>query len=108
MIGVVRTIRDGNAAYEMIVLREQGDRLAYEAHRSGQSQRLSFDAHQPVGAGVRETGARLSAGGGIASTETRCGRGFAVRRTEKSRIEFPYTRARVRRPVSAPHRRSTS
>ena len=38
MIGVGRTIRDGKmTAYEMIVLREQGDRLAYEAHPSGQA-----------------------------------------------------------------------
>lgn len=37
MIGVGRTIRDGKmTAYEMIVLREQGDRLAYQAHPSGQ------------------------------------------------------------------------
>jgi hypothetical protein len=37
MIGVSRTIRDGKlAAYEMVVLREQGDGLAYEAHPSGQ------------------------------------------------------------------------
>ena len=38
MIGVGRTIRDGKTtAYEMIVLREQGDQLAYEAHPSGQA-----------------------------------------------------------------------
>jgi hypothetical protein len=38
MIGVGRTIRDGKmTAYGMILLREQGDRLAYEAHASGQA-----------------------------------------------------------------------
>lgn len=38
MIGVSRTIRDGKmTSYETIVLREEGDRLAYEAHPSGQS-----------------------------------------------------------------------
>ncbi len=38
MIGVSRTIRDGKTtAYEMIVLREQGDQLAYVAHPSGQA-----------------------------------------------------------------------
>lgn len=38
MIGVGRTIRDGKVtAYEMIVLREQADQLAYEAHPSGQA-----------------------------------------------------------------------
>ncbi len=38
MIGVSRTIRDGKLTeYEMIVLREQGDQLAYVAHPSGQA-----------------------------------------------------------------------
>jgi hypothetical protein len=37
MIGTGRTVRNGRLAdYELIVLREQGDRLAYEAHPSGQ------------------------------------------------------------------------
>jgi hypothetical protein len=37
MIGVSRTIRDGKLVdYELIVLREQGGRLAYHAHPSGQ------------------------------------------------------------------------
>jgi len=37
MIGVSRTIRDGKLTeYEMVVLREQGDKLAYVAHPSGQ------------------------------------------------------------------------
>jgi uncharacterized protein DUF6265 len=38
MIGVSRTIRDGKLTeYELIVLREQGDQLAYVAHPSGQT-----------------------------------------------------------------------
>ena len=37
MIGVSRTIRDGKTtAYEMIVMREEGERLAYEAYPSDQ------------------------------------------------------------------------
>ena len=37
MIGMGRTLRDGRLTqYELIVLRERGDRLAYEAHPSGQ------------------------------------------------------------------------
>ncbi len=37
MLGLSRTIRDGKLAeYEMVVLREQGDQLAYVAHPSGQ------------------------------------------------------------------------
>ena len=37
MIGVGRTVRNGRLVeYEMVVLRERGDRLAYEAHPSGQ------------------------------------------------------------------------
>jgi hypothetical protein len=38
MLGVNRTVANGRlTAHELIVLREQGDRLAYEAHPSGQS-----------------------------------------------------------------------
>ena len=38
MMGVSRTIRDGKLAeYELIVLREQGEQLAYVAHPSGQA-----------------------------------------------------------------------
>lgn len=37
MVGVGRTMRGSDLAeYELVVLREQGDRLAYEAHPSGQ------------------------------------------------------------------------
>ena len=37
MIGVGRTVRgDSLFEYEFLVLRERGDRLAYEAHPSGQ------------------------------------------------------------------------
>ena len=37
MLGVGRTVRGGTLAeYELVVIREQGDRLAYEAHPSGQ------------------------------------------------------------------------
>ena len=37
MVGVGRTVRgDSLVEYELIVLREQGDRLLYEAHPSGQ------------------------------------------------------------------------
>jgi hypothetical protein len=38
MLGVSRTIRDGKlAGFEFILLREEGDRLAYVAHPSGQT-----------------------------------------------------------------------
>jgi len=37
MLGAGRTVRgDSLAEYELVVIREQGDRLAYEAHPSGQ------------------------------------------------------------------------
>ena len=37
MLGVSRTVRGAELAeYELVVIREQGDRLAYEAHPSGQ------------------------------------------------------------------------
>ena len=97
MIGVGRTIRDGKmTAYEMIVLREQGDRLAYEAHPSGQpsatflSTRISASelvfenpAHDfPQEVGYRLDGDKLL--GWIRGT----------RNGKERRIEFPYTRAR--------------
>ena len=38
MIGMGRTVRDGKLVdYEIVILREQGDQLAYDAHPSGQS-----------------------------------------------------------------------
>ncbi len=38
MLGMGRTVRDGALVeYELVVIREQGDRLAYEAHPSGQA-----------------------------------------------------------------------
>jgi len=37
MIGVSRTVRgDSLVAYEFVIVREQGEQLAYEAHPSGQ------------------------------------------------------------------------
>ena len=37
MVGVSRTVRaDSLVGFELVVIREQGDRLAYEAHPSGQ------------------------------------------------------------------------
>lgn len=38
MIGMSRTVRAGSlAGYELVVIREDGDRLAYQAHPSGQA-----------------------------------------------------------------------
>ena len=97
MIGVSRTIQDGKTtAYEMIVMREEGDRLAYEAHPSGQesatflSTRISeselvFEnpAHDfPQEVGYRRAGDALLAW--IRGT----------RDGKDRRIEFAYTRAR--------------
>src|SRR5687767_1936870 len=37
MVGVARSVRGADLVeYELVVIREQGDRLAYEAHPSGQ------------------------------------------------------------------------
>ena len=95
MIGVGRTIREGKTtAYEMIVLREQGDQLAYEAHPSGQapttfvSTRISASelvfenpAHDfPQEVGYRRDGDRLFAW--IRGAQN----------GKERRIEFPYTR----------------
>jgi hypothetical protein len=97
MIGVGRTIRDGKmTSHEMIVLREQGDRLAYEAHPSGQApatflstrinaSELVFEnpAHDfPQEVGYRRDGDSLRAW-------TR-----GTLNGKERRIEFPYTRAR--------------
>ena len=97
MIGVSRTIRDGKLTeYEMIVLRERGDMLAYEAHPSGQpaatflSTRISASelvfenaAHDfPQQIGYRLDGDTLLAW--IRGTQN----------GKDRRIEFPYTRAR--------------
>lgn len=97
MIGVSRTIRGGKLTeYEVIVLREQGDRLAYEAHPSGQSaatflstsisaQELVFEnpAHDfPQQIGYRLEGDSLLAW--IRGTQN----------GQERRLEFPYKRAR--------------
>jgi hypothetical protein len=38
MVGMGRTVRGADLVeYELVVIREQGDRLAYEAHPSGQA-----------------------------------------------------------------------
>jgi hypothetical protein len=38
MLGMSRTVRDGRLVdHELVILREQGDRLAYEAHPSEQA-----------------------------------------------------------------------
>lgn len=97
MIGVSRTIRDGKTtAYEMIVMREEGDRLAYEAYPSNQepatflSTRVSEselvfenpDHDFPQEVGYRRSGDSLLAWiRGMQDGKDR-------------RIEFPYVRAR--------------
>jgi hypothetical protein len=96
MVGVGRTVRgDRPVAYELVVVREQGDRLAYEAHPSGQpsavfvsqtveGESVVFENPQhdfPQRVGYQRSGKDL-----LAWIEgTRDGR---VRR-----IEFPYRRA---------------
>ena len=95
MVGVSRTVRDGSlVSYELVVVREQSDRLAFEAHPSGQpsavfvsstigEQSVVFENLQhdfPQRVGYQRQGASLV--GWIEGT--RDGR---VRR-----IEFPYRR----------------
>ena len=97
MIGVSRTIRDGKATeYEMVVLREEGERLAYEAHPSGQtpatflSTRISGSElvfENPGHDFPQEVGYRREGDGLVAW----------IRGTQNGndrRIEFPYKRAR--------------
>jgi uncharacterized protein DUF6265 len=97
MIGVGRTIRDGTmTAYEMIVLREQGDRLAYEAHPSGQasttflSTRISASElvfENPAHDFPQEVGYRRDGNSLLAWIR-------GMQNGQERRIEFPYTRAR--------------
>lgn len=97
MIGVGRTIRDGKVtAYEMIVLREQAERLAYEAHPSGQasttflSTRISASElvfENPAHDFPQEVGYRIDGDALLAW----------IRGTQDGkdrRIEFPYRRVR--------------
>ena len=97
MIGVSRTIRDGKTtAYEMVVMREEGERLAYEAYPSDQdpatflSTRISESElvfENPEHDFPQEVGYRRSGNGLLAW----------IRGTQDGkdrRIEFPYIRAR--------------
>ena len=97
MIGVSRTIQDGKTtAYEMIVLREEGNRLAYEAHPSGQppatflSTRISASElvfENPAHDFPQEVGYRLEGDALLAWIR-------GTRNGTDRRIEFPYKRAR--------------
>jgi hypothetical protein len=97
MIGVGRTIRNGKTtAYEMIVLRAQGDRLAYEAHPSGQasttflSMRISPSElvfENPAHDFPQEVGYRLDGDTLLAWIR-------GTQNGKERRIEFPYTRVR--------------
>jgi hypothetical protein len=97
MIGVSRTIQNGKmTSYELIVLREHGDRLAYEAHPSGQpaatflSTQISLSElvfENPAHDFPQQVGYRLDGNALLAW----------IRGTQNGtdrRIEFPYTRAR--------------
>ncbi len=93
-------------AYEMIVLREQGDRLAYRAHPSGQpsatflSTRISASElvfENPAHDFPQEVGYRLD-GDKLLGVDSR----HAERQRTANRISL-HARA-VRRPMSAPHR----
>ena len=101
MIGVSRTIRNGKTtAYEMIVLREEGERLAYEAHPSGQpaatflSTRISpteLVFENPAHDFPQEVGYRLKG-------ETLLAWIRGIQKGTEQRIEFPYKRARCSGP----------
>jgi len=95
LVGLSRTVRDGElAAYELVVIRERGERLVYVAHPSGQpaaeflSTTVSGDtvlfenpAHDfPQRIGYRRQGASL-----LAWIE-------GARNGKTRRVEFPYRR----------------
>ena len=96
MLGTSRTVsRDSLVEYEFVVLREQGDRLAYQAHPSGQAsttflsasvsdssvifENLKHDFPQRVGYDRRSADSLVAWISGPRGTTTR-------------RIEFPYRR----------------
>ena len=97
MIGVSRTIRDGKTtAYEMIVMREEGDRLAYEAYPSDQepstflSTRVSESElvfRNPEHDFPQEVGYRRAGDSLVAWIR-------GMQDGKDRRIEFAYTRAR--------------
>jgi len=101
MIGVSRTIRNGKTtAYEMIVLREEGERLAYEAHPSGQppatflSTRITESElvfQNPEHDFPQEVGYHLEG-------ETLVAWIRGTQNGSDQRIEFPYRRARCSGP----------
>ena len=101
MIGVSRTIRNGKTtAYEMIVLREEGERLAYEAHPSGQppatflSTRISetdLVFQNPEHDFPQEVGYHLDG-------ETLLAWIRGMQNGSEQRIEFPYKRTRCSGP----------
>jgi hypothetical protein len=97
MIGISRTVRNGKLAeYEMIVLRERGDGLAYEAHPSGQpaatflsttisASELVFE--NPSHDFPQQIGYRVNGDALLAWIH-------GMQNGKDRRIEFPYTRAR--------------
>ena len=101
MIGVSRTIRNGKTtAYEMVVLREEGERLAYEAHPSGQpaatflSTRISESElvfENPEHDFPQEVGYHLDG-------ETLLAWIRGSQNGTEQRIEFPYKRTRCGGP----------
>jgi len=96
MIGVSRTISDGKTtAYEMVLLREERDRLAYEAHPSGQtpatflSTRISASElvfENPAHDFPQEVGYRIEGDALVAWIR-------GTQNGKDRRIEFPYKRA---------------
>ena len=97
MIGVSRTIRDGKLTeYEMVVLRERGDGLAYEAHPSGQPAATFLSTRISASELVFENsshdfpqqiGYRLNGDALLAWIR-------GMQNGKDRRIEFPYTRTR--------------
>lgn len=101
MIGVSRTIQNGKmTAYEFIVLREEGERLAYVAHPSGQppatflstsvsGSELIFE--NPAHDFPQQIGYRLDGDNLLAWI-------LGAQKGKKRRVEFPYRRVRCTTP----------
>jgi len=95
MIGVSRTIREGKLSeYETVVLREQGDQLAYVAHPSGQPSATFLSTRvtpselvfeNPTHDFPQQIGYRLNGDALLAWIS-------GTRNGQTRRVEFPYTR----------------
>jgi hypothetical protein len=104
MMGMSRTVRGGKLVeYETIVIRQQGNQLAYEAHPSGQRSAVFLSSavtesmvvfENPQHDFPQKIGYQLAAGGTLLAWIEGASKG------QSRRVEFPYRRASCPGPSS--------